>query len=137
MPVCEMLPLGAPPTTLQVTAVFVVPDTAAVNCCVLLTDTLALVGAMVTEIADGLLLAQPIMAALINVSTQMTNVRRMDISVRTAGPRREMCREPTCGAVPSLDYVGGEKGCVSGGSVSKKIPQSPTFVLAAFCHKSL
>jgi hypothetical protein len=44
-PELEMVPLAAPPATLQVTPVFDVPVTVALNCCVLPTATLAAVGA--------------------------------------------------------------------------------------------
>jgi hypothetical protein len=53
-PVVEIAPLAAPPATLQVAAVFDVPVTVAVNCCVLPTATLAAVGA--TDSVIGLVL---------------------------------------------------------------------------------
>src|SRR5713226_367845 len=56
-PVLEMVPFAAPPATLQATAVFDVPVTVAVNCCVLPTATLTEVGA--TEIVTVVLLDVP------------------------------------------------------------------------------
>jgi hypothetical protein len=53
-PMLEMLPLAAPPATLQVTAAFDAPVTVALNCCVLPTAMLADVGA--TEIVTVVLL---------------------------------------------------------------------------------
>jgi hypothetical protein len=47
-PVLETVPLDAPPITLQVTAVSVVPLTVAVNCCVFATATVAVGGATET-----------------------------------------------------------------------------------------
>jgi hypothetical protein len=80
-PVGEMLPLVAPPATLHVTAVFVVPETVAVNCCVLFTDTSALVGAIVTVIAGAFVDApQPITPAAIHVKAQTVRAYRMGIS---------------------------------------------------------
>jgi hypothetical protein len=52
-PPVEMVPLEAAPTTLQVTAVFVVPEVVAVNCCVLPTLTFAAVGPTETVIGAG------------------------------------------------------------------------------------
>lgn len=57
-----IVPLDTPPPTLHVTALLVVPATVAVNCCVFPTPTLALGGAMVTEITGVVLFdvaAQP------------------------------------------------------------------------------
>jgi len=59
-PALEMVPLAAPPATLQVTPVFDVPATVALNCCVLPTATLAAVGA--TEIV--------VVAVLLDVPAQ-------------------------------------------------------------------
>src|SRR6266852_5427838 len=56
-PVLETVPLAAPPATLQVTAVFGVPVTVVVNCCVLPTATVTAVGA--TEIVMVVLLDVP------------------------------------------------------------------------------
>jgi hypothetical protein len=125
-PVCEMFPLPAPPATLQDTTVFVVPETVALNCCVLFTDTFALVGTTVTEMAGGLLaIAQPITAALTHANAQVAIRGRMNIQVPGAGcsfsklvfaPRSkfvELCFE--------LDYEGSRKGCGSDASVSKRI----------------
>jgi len=81
-----MVPLAAPPATLQVTAVFDVPVTVAVNCCVLPTATLAAVGA--TDIVT--------MAVLLDVPAQPASktaaqlrlrckTRRMKILTRGAG----------------------------------------------------
>jgi hypothetical protein len=47
-PLLEMLPFAVPPFTLQVTAVFVVPLTVAVNCCVFAEATVAVGGATET-----------------------------------------------------------------------------------------
>ena len=61
-PMLLIEPLAAPPTTLQVTPVFDVPVTVAVNCCVLPTLTVAAAGATETETAVVVLLevaAQP------------------------------------------------------------------------------
>jgi hypothetical protein len=52
-PVAEIVPFAAPPPTLQVTAVFEVPDTVAVNCCVPAGTTVAVAGETVTEIGVG------------------------------------------------------------------------------------
>jgi hypothetical protein len=52
-PLVVIVPLEAPPTTFQVTAVFVVPELVAVNCCVLPTLTFAAVGPMETAIGAG------------------------------------------------------------------------------------
>lgn len=49
-PPLEMLPFAAPPLTLQATAVFDVPVTVAVNCCVLPVATLAVAGTIETAI---------------------------------------------------------------------------------------
>jgi hypothetical protein len=78
-PACVMLPLDAPPLTAQVTFVFVVPDTMALNCCVLFTATLAVAGAIVTEIDDdGLLVAaQPAMTVITHVRAQTVSARRI------------------------------------------------------------
>ena len=51
VPTVEFPP--AMPDTSQFTAVFVVPETVAVNCCDRPTCTLALVGEMVTETGPG------------------------------------------------------------------------------------
>jgi CBS domain containing-hemolysin-like protein len=47
-PLLEMLPFAVPPFTLQVTSVFVVPLTVAVNCCVFAAATVAVGGATET-----------------------------------------------------------------------------------------
>src|SRR6266446_4662078 len=56
-PLLEMVPLEAPPAMLHVTAVFDVPVTVAVNCCVLPAATLTAIGA--TEIVAVVLLDVP------------------------------------------------------------------------------
>jgi hypothetical protein len=84
-PVLEMLPLAAPPATLQVTAAFDAPVTVALNCCVFPTATLAAVGA--TEIVTVVLLdvlAQP----KTNTAAQLrqrNSRRRMKILTGGAG----------------------------------------------------
>src|SRR5579864_5369924 len=52
-----MVPLEAPPVTLQETAVFEVPVTVAVNCCVIPTDTLAVAG--IADTATEVLFDEP------------------------------------------------------------------------------
>jgi len=51
--VLVIVPLEAPPATLQVTAVFELPVTDAVNCCVLPTATVTVVGAIETATVGG------------------------------------------------------------------------------------
>jgi hypothetical protein len=46
----EIVPFEGPPATLQVTAVFVVPETLAINCRLLPAVTVAEVGEILTEI---------------------------------------------------------------------------------------
>src|SRR4029077_1347571 len=85
-PALEMVPLAGRPATLQVTPVFVVPATVALNCCVLPTATLATVGA--TDIVT--------MAVLLDVPAQpasttaaqprpRSSTRRMKILTGGAG----------------------------------------------------
>jgi hypothetical protein len=52
-PAAEIVPFAVPPPTLQVTAVFEVPDTVAVNCCVPPAVTVAVAGETATEIGVG------------------------------------------------------------------------------------
>lgn len=60
IPPLEMVPLEAPPLTLQVTAVFDVPVTVAVNCCALPVATVAVAGTTETAIVVlGVWLAVP------------------------------------------------------------------------------
>ena len=69
-PAAEIVPFAAPPPTLQVTAVFEVPDTAAVNCCVPPAVTLAVAGETVTEIGVGGVELPPPHPATISNTTQ-------------------------------------------------------------------
>ena len=52
-PVADIVPFDVPPATLQLTAVFVDPDTVALNCCVPLVATVALVGRIETATWGG------------------------------------------------------------------------------------
>src|SRR4029077_10049401 len=78
-PVLEMLPLGAPPAPLQGTAVFDVPVTVALNCCVLPTATLAAAGA--TEIVT---------VALLDVPAQPENKTAKQPRLRNNGRRMQI-----------------------------------------------
>jgi hypothetical protein len=78
-PLLEMVPFEAPPATLQATAVFDVPVTVAVNCCVLPTATLAAVGA--TEI---------VMVVLLDVPAQPENKTAAQPRLRNKGRRMKI-----------------------------------------------
>jgi hypothetical protein len=94
-PVVETLPFKAPPATSHVTAVFDVPATVAVNCCVFPTLTLTAVGATATETALGVLLAEPAQPTN-RAQTQLRvpeKERRMRILTGGVGPRLK-CRNP-------------------------------------------
>jgi len=78
-PLLEMVPFEAPPATLQATAVFDVPVTLAVNCCVLPTATLAAVGA--TEI---------VMVVLLDVPAQPENKTAAQPRLRNKGRRMKI-----------------------------------------------
>jgi hypothetical protein len=74
-PALEMVPFEAPPATFQVTAVFDVPLTVAVNGCVLPTFTLAVAGA--TEIVmAGLLLVDVLAQPRNKTHTQLRAVKK-------------------------------------------------------------
>jgi len=86
-PALEIVPLAAPPATLQVTAVFDVPVTVALNCCVLPTGTLAAVGA--TEMVTMAVLldvpAQPASKTAAQPRPRCSITRRMKILTGGAG----------------------------------------------------
>jgi hypothetical protein len=111
-PVLEIVPLEAPPVTLQVTAAFDVPVTVAANCCVLPTATLAAVGA--TEIVMAVVLldvpAQP--ASKTVAQLRPRNRRRMKILTGGAGGpiQGEIKKRTAPTTLPmKLDYLGCEK----------------------------
>jgi hypothetical protein len=88
-PALEMVPFEAPPATFQVTAVFDVPLTVAVNGCVLPTFTLAVAGA--TDIVTaGLLLVDVLAQPRNKTHTQLRAVkkdaRRMKILTEGRSP---------------------------------------------------
>ena len=121
-PVCEMLPLDAPPATLQVTAALVVPETVALNCCVLLTATLVVAGATVTEITDGLLeLPQPTVSAPAHINARLASVSRMKASEAQSHFKVVIMPHEAKASrlIWALDYEGGKKGCGNGGFVLK------------------
>jgi hypothetical protein len=87
-PVLEMVPFEAPPATLQVTAVFDVPVTLAVNCCVLPTATLTVEGETetATEVLGGDVLAQPSNKTQTQLRPLKNDAHRMKILTEGQGP---------------------------------------------------
>lgn len=139
-PVCEMLPLDAPPPTLQVTAALVVPDTVAVNCCVLLTATLTALGATVTEITDGLLeLPQPTVSAPAHINAKLASVSRMKANEAQSHFKVVIMPHEAKASrlIWALDYEGSKKGCVNRGFVLKNTRRREWFAHSTRCTYSI
>ena len=108
-PALEIVPFEAPPATLQVTAVFDVPLTVAVNGCIWPTATLAAEGETETA-TEGLgdVLAQPSNQTQTQLRPLKNDALRMKILTEGRGPHftnRNQKADNTESLPMELDYV--------------------------------